>query len=86
MWLDDLRPAFGQDKFFFEDEFARLERESATSRVSSGQVHPLRGPAKHGGEGRGRCAEGGTGDLRYRNTVIAPRPVAGSSALAQRRQ
>lgn len=24
LWLDDLKPAFGQDKFFYEEEFAVL--------------------------------------------------------------
>lgn len=27
-WLDDLRPAFGEDKFFFEDELAAMHEES----------------------------------------------------------
>ena len=26
-WLDDLRPAFGEDKFFFEDEYADLREQ-----------------------------------------------------------
>lgn len=42
-WLDDLRPAFGKDRFFFEDELAALERMSEFDQVSSGQIHPLAG-------------------------------------------
>lgn len=42
-WLDDLRPAFGKDRFFFEDELAALERRNESNQVSSGQIHPLHG-------------------------------------------
>lgn len=95
MWLDDLRPAFGQEKFFYEDEFAALSMVSADSRISSGQVHSLQGPSPaqaeiagvNGGEGRevfgqGMCVTGGVGDLRYRNGVIPPAPVGGRSSSA----
>lgn len=83
MWLDDLRPAFGEKKFFYEAELERLSRDS---RVSSGQVHPLRGGAERdnhrnpdGGTddtfGRGICVGGGTGSMLYRNDVIPPAPL-----------
>ncbi|XP_066293460.1 putative L-lysine 2,3-aminomutase aq_1632 isoform X2 [Branchiostoma lanceolatum] len=35
-WLDQLKPAFGQEKFFFEDELKSLEREDN----SSGNLYP----------------------------------------------
>jgi L-lysine 2,3-aminomutase len=35
VWLDDLVPAFGQDKFFFEDEFQQIVQAGA----SSGQLY-----------------------------------------------
>lgn len=91
MWLDDLRPAFGDVKFFYEDELARLSKNST---VSSGQAHPLRAhtdrddlPGKQRGNdafeagrvlngvGRGICLAGGTGDMQYHNDVIPPAPV-----------
>lgn len=87
MWLDDLRPAFGDEKFFYEDELARLSKDSD---VSSGQAHPLTNGGSQGksdafeagralngagGIGRGICLAGGTGDMRYRNDVIPPAPV-----------
>lgn len=31
VWLDDLRPAFGADKFFFEDEYAEITKAGASS-------------------------------------------------------
>lgn len=88
MWLDDLRPAFGEQKFFYEAELERLSRDS---RVSSGQAHPLRG-ADGGGEGhrgaaaddradgsaafgRGMCVGAGSGSMLYRNDVIPPAPL-----------
>lgn len=78
MWLDDLRPAFGEEKFFYEAELERLSRDS---RVSSGQAHPLRGAetedvgAGDGTFGRGMCLGGGTGPMVYRNDVIPPAPL-----------
>lgn len=78
MWLDDLRPAFGEEEFFYEAELERLSRDS---RVSSGQSHPLPGAEREddggGGTtfGRGMCLEGGTGSMVYRNDVIPPAPL-----------
>lgn len=37
-WMDDLRPAFGADKFFFEDELAEMERAALCGSGSSGQL------------------------------------------------
>ncbi|KAA0166510.1 hypothetical protein FNF31_01288 [Cafeteria roenbergensis] len=42
VWLDDLKPAFGAEKFFFEDEFAEIVRKGA----SSGQLY--QSPADEG--------------------------------------
>lgn len=78
MWFDDLRPAFGQDTFFFEDEFGRLENDSGTSGQSSGQVYRLDGldgSSVSGRDGHGRCVGARTGDMRYKNSTIAPRPL-----------
>ena len=78
MWLDDLRPAFGEKKFFYEAELERLSRDS---QVSSGQAHPLRGAERgdaggnDGAFGRGMCLGGGTGSMLYRNDVIPPAPL-----------
>jgi len=38
VWLDGLTPAFGEDKFFFEDELADMERIALECGGSSGQV------------------------------------------------
>jgi KamA family protein len=38
IWMDDLKPAFGQDKFFFEDEIAEMEEASLHGSGSSGQI------------------------------------------------
>lgn len=40
-WLDQLRPAFGQKKFFYEDE---LEKISSVPNASSGQLYQDGGP------------------------------------------
>lgn len=83
MWLDDLRPAFGEKKFFYEAELERLSRDSE---VSSGQAHPLseaegedldraNDGADDGTFGRGICLEGGTGSMVYRNDVVPPAPL-----------
>jgi len=37
-WMDDLKPAFGQDKFFFEDELKEMEEASLKGSGSSGQI------------------------------------------------
>ena len=37
-WMDDLKPAFGADKFFFEGELAEMERAALTGAGSSGQL------------------------------------------------
>lgn len=34
IWLDELKPAFGQEKFFFEDELAQIFRESISTEES----------------------------------------------------
>lgn len=88
MWLDDLRPAFGEKYFFYEAELERLSRDS---RVSSGQAHPLREAQSEeyegaddmtdGTFGRGICLGGGTGSMLYRNDVIPPAPL-----LVQKKQ
>ena len=93
-WLDDLRPAFGQSKFFFEDELAVLEETSTGDKVSSGQIHPLPGPTVapnvdvglniNGGSyiaARGMCVDAGVGDMRYRNDVIPPRPSESGTSV-----
>lgn len=36
-WLDELQPAFGEQKFFFEDEYDR--QKQSVDRRSSGQLH-----------------------------------------------
>lgn len=62
MWLDELRPAFGERQFFFEDEIARLRQ----GEDASGRVIELR-PA---GARRGRQA-----DPMQRGRVLALRSV-----------
>ena len=37
-WMDDLKPAFGEKKFFFEDELERMEQQAMTGEGSSGQL------------------------------------------------
>lgn len=95
MWLDDLRPAFGQEIIFFEEELAKMEQSSADTSVSSGQMYPVRESSSSphaGGDadfsiekasvfGRGMCVEDGSGDIRYRNDVIPPVPVVGYSSF-----
>ena len=36
-WIDELEPAFGEEKFFFEDELRDMAQSSANGRGSSGQ-------------------------------------------------
>jgi len=38
-WIDDLKPAFGAGKFFFEDELAEMEEASQHGGGSSGQLY-----------------------------------------------
>lgn len=61
MWLDDLQPAFGQEKFFYDDELERLSRDS---HVSSGQAHPLR---QHGEGDEGEGSSSADADARDGN-------------------
>ncbi|MCH8568799.1 MAG: hypothetical protein LAT67_11065 [Balneolales bacterium] len=34
VWIDDLKPAFGEKKFFYEDELKSMEKEKVTSAIS----------------------------------------------------
>lgn len=38
IWMDDLKPAFGEERFFFEDELDRMEEASLLGSGSSGQL------------------------------------------------
>jgi len=41
MWISDLKPAFGESKFFFEEEHDELERLAIFGKGSSGQIYNL---------------------------------------------
>lgn len=36
-WLDDLKPAFGEERFFFEQEYLDISRKAGNRQGSSGQ-------------------------------------------------
>lgn len=50
IWLSDLRPAFGQERFFFEAELERMYRRDGLH-----QHHPAGTAATGRGTGRSRC-------------------------------
>ena len=37
-WIDQLKPAFGEDKFFFEEELDNMESVAENGGGSSGQL------------------------------------------------
>jgi hypothetical protein len=41
VWLTDLRPAFGELRFFFEDELEERYRRDETQRRSKGVSQPV---------------------------------------------
>ena len=38
IWMDDLKPAFGEEEFFFDQEIAEMEAASLKGSGSSGQL------------------------------------------------